>query len=68
MNSDDSFLQGVGIRLSGEEYGATTGRPRRTGWTDLVALKYAIGINGPNIILTKPDVLQGAREIKLGIG
>jgi len=68
MNSNKPFLQGIGIRLAGEEYGATTGRPRRTGWTDLAALKYAIGINGPNIILTKADVVQGANEIKLGTG
>lgn len=65
MNSDNPFLQGVGIRLAGAEYGATTKRPRRTGWTDLVALKYAIGINGPDIVLTKVDVLQGAEQIKL---
>ncbi len=67
MNSNNDFLKGVGIRLAGEEYGATTARPRRPGWTDLVALKYAVGINGPNIILTKVDVLQGADEFKLGI-
>lgn len=65
MNSDNDFLKGVGIRLAGEEYGATTARPRRTGWTDLAALKYAVGINGPNIILTKVDVLQGVNEFKL---
>lgn len=65
MNSSNPFMKGVGIRLAGEEYGATTGRPRRTGWTDLVALKYAVGINGPNVILTKPDVLQGAETINL---
>ena len=60
INSDDPFERGIGIRLAGYEYGATTKRPRRTGWTDLVALKYTIGINGPDLILTKPDVLQGA--------
>lgn len=68
MNSRDSFFRGIGIRLAGEEYGATTGRPRRVGWTDLMALKYAVGINGPDLILTKPDVLQGARNFSLGIG
>jgi adenylosuccinate synthase len=67
MNSKDTFEQGIGIRLAGEEYGATTGRPRRTGWTDLVALKYAMGLNGPDLILTKPDVLQGADKFKLAI-
>lgn len=65
---DDPFRQGVGIRLSGEEYGATTGRPRRTGWTDLQALKYAVGINGPDLILTKADVMRGAYSFWLGVG
>lgn len=68
MNSSDDFQKGVGIRLSGEEYGATTGRPRRTGWTDLMALKYAVGINGPDLILTKADVMRGADSFKLGVG
>ncbi len=65
INSEDFFLQGVGIRLAGNEYGATTGRPRRTGWTDAIAGKYAVGINGPRFILTKADVLAGAREFKI---
>lgn len=65
LNSKDPFEQGIGLRLAGFEYGATTGRPRRTGWTDLVALKYAVGINGPDMILTKPDVVRGADEFKL---
>jgi adenylosuccinate synthase len=65
MNSGDPFEQGVGIRLSGAEYGATTARPRRVGWTDLMALKYAVRTNGRDVVLTKVDVLQGAREIKL---
>jgi len=65
INSTDPFLKGVGIRLAGEEYGASTKRPRRTGWTDLVALKHAIGLNGPNLILTKLDVLRGARTFNL---
>jgi len=67
MNSSDDFKKGIGIRLSGDEYGATTGRPRRTGWTDLMALKYAIGINGPDLILTKPDVMRGAETFNLGV-
>lgn len=62
------FRRGVGIRLAGEEYGATTGRPRRVGWTDLMALKYAIGINGSDLILTKPDVMRGAESFSLGAG
>lgn len=58
----------VGHRLRdlGQEYGATTGRERRCGWLDLVALNYAIRINGiTNIALMKIDVLSGFDEIKL---
>lgn len=54
------------LREKGNEYGSTTGRPRRCGWLDLVLLKYAININGINkIVLTKIDVLFGLKEIKL---
>lgn len=46
------------LRTLGNEYGATTGRPRRVGWLDLVALKYAVDINGVDeLFLTKIDVL-----------
>ncbi len=46
------------LRALGNEYGATTGRPRRVGWLDLVALKYAVDINGVDeLFLTKIDVL-----------
>jgi len=46
------------LRSLGNEYGATTGRPRRVGWLDLVALKYAVDINGVDeLFLTKIDVL-----------
>ena len=68
INSGDEFVQGVGIRLTAGEYGATTGRPRRTGWTDGVVAKYAVGINGPLLVLTKPDSLSGAKEFKLAYG
>lgn len=68
INSDDLFIQGVGIRLAAEEYGATTGRPRRTGWTDAVAVKYSVGINGPLLVLTKPDSLSDADEFNLCFG
>ena len=51
---------GENLRAIGKEFGATTGRPRRTGWVDLPALKYAIMINGVNkLIMTKADVLSG---------
>ncbi|MBX7203921.1 MAG: adenylosuccinate synthase [Bacteroidia bacterium] len=53
------------IRKKGHEFGATTGRPRRTGWIDLVALKYAIMLNGvTHVFITKSDVLSGFSEIK----
>ena len=68
MNSLDDFEKGVGIRLAGDEYGATTGRPRRTGWTDAAAARYAVGVNGSLMVLTKVDVLGGAREFGVCIG
>ncbi len=65
INSKDEFIQGIGIRLAAREYGATTGRPRRIGWTDAVAAKYAIGINGPLMIITKSDSICGANEFRI---
>jgi len=62
MNSSDEFTQGVGIRLAAGEYGATTKRPRRTGWTDAVLARYARKINGPHFILTKVDSLAHAKK------
>lgn len=54
------------LREKGKEFGATTGRPRRTGWLDLVALKYAIMLNGVDeLIMMKSDVLSGMDEIKV---
>jgi len=54
------------IRSVGNEYGATTGRPRRIGWLDLVALKYAIRLNGvKNVAVSKLDVLSGVREFRV---
>ncbi len=54
------------LRERGGEYGATTGRPRRCGWLDLVALKHAVDVNGlDGIILTKLDVLDAFEEIKV---
>lgn len=55
---------GQKIQTDGREFGATTGRPRRCGWLDLVALRYAIRINGiTNLALMKLDVLSGHDEI-----
>ncbi len=57
---------GEKLREKGGEYGATTGRPRRCGWLDLVALKYAVEVNGlDGLIITKLDVLDEFEEIKL---
>lgn len=54
------------IRKIGNEYGATTGRPRRIGWLDLVALRYAIRVNGVDeIILSKLDVLAKIKDFKI---
>lgn len=50
----------------GNEFGATTGRPRRCGWLDLVALKYAVQINGvTELMMMKADVLSGFKQIKV---
>lgn len=57
---------GEKIRQLGDEYGATTGRPRRCGWLDLVALRHAVRINGvDSIAVTKLDVLDEMSEIKV---
>lgn len=54
------------LRDNGHEYGATTGRPRRCGWIDLPALKYAIMLNGvTNLIMMKADVLSKLPNIKV---
>ena len=50
----------------GNEFGATTGRPRRCGWLDLVALRYAVQINGvTELMMMKADVLSGFKEVKV---
>lgn len=57
---------GEKIRQTGFEFGATTGRPRRTGWLDLVSLKHATMINGiNNLVITKLDVLSGIPTLKI---
>jgi len=54
------------LREWGNEYGSTTGRPRRVGWLDLVALKYAVQVNGvDSLFLTKLDVLDEMAEIQV---
>ncbi|MFG0245950.1 MAG: adenylosuccinate synthase [Phycisphaerales bacterium JB052] len=60
---------GDSIRERGREYGTTTGRPRRVGWLDLVALKYAAMISGATeLCITLLDVLAGEPELKLATG
>jgi adenylosuccinate synthase len=65
INSVDSFEQGVAIRQAGNEYGATTGRLRRVGWLDLPLLRYAVQHGSSNIALTKVDILNECKVIKL---
>src|SRR5260370_869283 len=57
------------LRARGNEYGAVTGRPRRWGWADAVALRYAARINGlDTIALTKLDVLDGCETVRICVG
>ena len=64
FDSTGEFLQ-----KKGNEFGATTGRPRRCGWFDALAVAYSCRINGiKKIALTKPDVLDGIDEIKVCVG
>ena len=57
---------GATLGRVGNEFGATTGRPRRCGWLDLVALKYAVRINGvTELMMMKADVLSGFDELKV---
>jgi len=57
------------VRERGKEFGAVTGRPRRCGWLDLAELRYAKMINGiDSLVITKLDVFDTQREIKVGVG
>ncbi|MGE5521962.1 MAG: adenylosuccinate synthase [Candidatus Dadabacteria bacterium] len=57
---------GEKLRRIGSEFGATTGRPRRCGWMDLVALQYACMLNGvTQLVITKADVLDEFEELKI---
>lgn len=59
---------GEKLRKVGNEFGATTGRPRRCGWFDAVLVKFACKVNGiDEIALTKLDVLSGMKKIKIGV-
>ena len=60
---------GEKIAKNGNEFGSTTGRPRRCGWLDLPALKYSIMLNGvSDLYMMKADVLSGFSEVKVCIG
>jgi len=64
----DSVLMEM-IRKKGKEFGATTGRPRRCGWFDAVLVKYSCMVNGiQEIVVTKLDVLDDLKEIKICVG
>ena len=57
---------GEKIRQAGHEFGSTTGRPRRTGWIDLPALRFANMINGTTeLMMMKSDVLDGFEQVKV---
>ncbi|HBO85167.1 MAG: adenylosuccinate synthase [Deltaproteobacteria bacterium GWC2_42_11] len=61
--------EGDRLREKGGEFGATTGRPRRCGWFDAVALTHAVRVNGlESLIITKLDILDGLDEIKICTG
>jgi adenylosuccinate synthase len=63
--AEDDYTVGKIIRHIAGEFGTTTGRPRRTGWFDAVACSLAAKINGPDVIITKLDVLDVMPKIKI---
>jgi adenylosuccinate synthase len=59
---------GEALRKAGSEFGATTGRPRRCGWIDLVALRYAVMLSGvTKLIITKADVMDGFNPVSAAV-
>ena len=67
--SEDLGEDGKKLRERGHEFGTTTGRPRRCGWFDAVAMKHAVRINGVDrVALMKLDVLDGFDEVKVCVG
>ena len=67
--SEETGETGEYLRKRGNEFGTTTGRPRRCGWLDLVAARYAVDLNGIRAIaLTKLDVLDTLKEIPVCVG
>ncbi len=67
--TEDLGSEGDKIRKQGHEFGTTTGRPRRCGWFDVVAAKYAITLNGcDEVAIMKLDVLDGFEKVKVCVG
>ncbi len=65
--TEDLGATGEALREAGREYGTTTGRPRRCGWFDAVAMRYSVRLNGLDALcVTKFDVLSGQPVLKLG--
>ncbi len=68
-NAGDDYLMGRWLRQAGHEYGTTTGRPRRCGWLDMVAVRHAVRLSGLNgLALTKLDVLSHIPKLKICLG
>lgn len=65
INSANALEQGIAVLKRGAEFGATTGRRRRCGWFDAVLARHAMEINGGRIILTKLDVFNGCKRLKI---
>src|SRR3989344_3108794 len=66
LNSKDDFEQGIALRRAGFEIGAVTGRLRRTGWLDIPLVRFTMKINNTTeLILTKLDVFNGLKKIKV---
>lgn len=66
--TEQSGAVGDHLRETGNEYGTTTGRPRRCGWFDAVAARYAVRVNGLDALaLTKFDVLSGLDEVRIAV-
>ncbi len=64
--SEDLGEEGAKLRKNGHEFGTTTGRPRRCGWFDAVAMRHAVRVNGVDqVALMKLDVLDGFDEVKV---
>jgi len=65
INEKNDYLRGFKVRAKGNEYGATTGRPRRVGYLDLPLLRYAMTFNDPDVSLMKLDIFNEVEEIKI---